>query len=315
MQHQEILFKAAGQVFLFDPPDGRPATSPTPEVRVFDGERIVEATTGACTIDRVETRLHGDALAGSRAIRVESVEGIVPGGRYLMTKPKVEREWIEVVAVGDGELALKHPLIHRYAGNATIAGCRISVAVDPAWAASMLNLSDVPGRRCGLAGYLLRWTYTVDGFEMIGVSFADLVSSRSEQIVRPSDVDKRFPGWIAALPPEHRANQGADFIAEAFRVVRVEAVGDAHAQRKIRDTQVLRELVNIRAHVIQIEHDVMHGRRRSAELALAEERYHACYARLVDTPHVVAAPAPESPGRHKRSEPGTPRRIPKLTNR
>ena len=306
MQHQEILFKQPGQRFVFDPPDGRPAASSAPAVSVFDDGREVAATSGPCTIDPVDTRLHGDTLAGHKALRLTSVDGIVPGGRYLMSKPEGDREWIEVVGIAGDRIALRHPLIHRYAGNATIVGCRLSIAVDAAWVAATSNLSDVPGRARGLAGYVVRWRYTHDGFEHVGLSFADLVSCRAEQLVTPSDVETRFPGWLAGLPSEH----GASFIAEAFRVVRIEAVGDAHAQRRIRETQVLRELVNVRAHLIRIEHDVMHGEPRGRELAIAEERYQACYARLVAT---VAAEANETPPR--RTEPGTPRRIPRLTNK
>lgn len=321
MQYQEITFKDPGQLFVFDPPDGRAGLTPAPSVCVYDGKQTVAATAGACTVDPVETRLHGDALAGARAIRVTSTDGLVRGGRYLMTKPEGDREWLDVVAIDDGKLVLKHPLIHRYAGNATIVGCRLSIGVDPAWAATAANLSEVAGRGRGLAGYLLRWTYTVGGFEITGISFADLVSCRSEQLVTPLDVERRFPGWIAGLPPEHRENQGADFIAEAFRAVRIEAVGDAHAQRKIRDAHVLRELVNLRTHVSRIEHDVIHGERRSGELTLAEERYHACYTRLVDetaqpdgaTPSPslsLSLSLPAKPGRRR----SLWRRIPKLTN-
>ena len=296
MQHQEILFRQPGQRFVFDPPDGRPAASPPPAVGVFDDGRAVAATSGPCTIDPVDTRLHGDALAGHKAIRLTSVDGVAPGGRYLMSKPEGDREWIEVVAIDGDRVELRHPLIHRYAGNATIVGCRLSVAVDAAWVAAAANLSD--GRR-GLAGYVVRWTYTHGGFEHTGLSFADLVSCGAEQLVTQSDVERRFPGWLAGLPAE----QGADFIAEAFRVVRIEAIGDAHAQRAIRDAHVLRELVNLRAHLIRIEHDVMHGAPRSDELAVAEERYRACYARLIAS----ARPA--------RRDAGNPRRIPRLTNK
>jgi hypothetical protein len=299
VQHQEILFKQPGQRFVFDPPDGRPEASPAPAVSVFDDGREVVATTGPCTIDPVDTRLHGDALAGHRALRLTSVDGVVLGGRYLMSKPEGDREWIEVVGITGDVLTLRHPLIHRYAGNATIVGCRLSVAVAAAWAGAAANLSDAPGRGRGLAGYVVRWRYTLDGFEHAGLGFADLVDCRAEQLVTPSDVEQRFPGWLAGLP----TNQGTDFIAEAFRVVRIEAVGDAHAQRRIRDAHVLRELVNVRAHLIRLEHDVMHGAPRGGELAIAEQRYQACYARLITATT------------QKREAARSPRRIPRLTKK
>jgi hypothetical protein len=312
MQHQEIVLGRSGQSFTYDPPDGRPAASPIPTLHVIGG---VSATTGECSIDPVETVLVGDAHAGSKLIRVANPEGIVPGGRYLMTKPEGDREWIEVVANRDGDLALKHPLIHRYAGAATIVGCRISVGVDPAWSSKAANLTT--GRHHGLAGYVLRWTYTFGDFEVTGVSFADLVNCESKHLVTPPDVDASSPGWIAGLPLEHRPSQGADFIAEAVRAVRLEAVGDAHAQRKIHDSQVMRELVRIRANVIRLEQAVMHGAPRGEELAIAEQRYRSSYARLVGMyrSHVRPAPEPDDPKPSaKGSDPGVRRRIPKLTN-
>jgi hypothetical protein len=250
--------------------------------------------------------LDGDAIAGSASIRVADATGIVPRGRYLMTRPDGAREWLVVVGIRERRLALKYRLIHNYAGAATIVGCRISIAVDPAWASAHANLSDAPGTGRGLARYVLRWTYTLGGHEMSALGFADLVGKRSEELVTPADVEARTPGWIASLPADHRANQGADFIAEAFRAVRTEAIGDEHAQRKIRDIQVLRELVHARAHVIRLEQDVMHGDGEPDALADAERRYRACYTRLVELP------------RAKQQVHGAPvraalRRLPKLT--
>ncbi|HEU0036187.1 MAG TPA: hypothetical protein VFQ53_36490 [Kofleriaceae bacterium] len=321
MQYQEIVFHQAGQAFRFDPPDGRPASDPPPVVRVFRDDREVRATAGPCTIDPVDTRLHGDAMAGHRALRVACVDGIVVGGRYAMTRPDGAREWIEVVAIDGARLVVKHPLIHRYAGNATIVGCRLSAAVDPGWVARADHLTDLPERAHGLAGYVLRWTYTAGSFEVEGISYADLVSCPAAELVTARDVEQRFPGWLDDVPREQRATRGADFIAEAFRVVRTEAIGDAHAQRKIRDTEVLRELVNLRAHVIRLEDDVLHGRGGAPELARAEDQYRSSYARLMqhrqhqrrrvitEAPPVVEAPA----RRPARREPGMPRKIPKLT--
>jgi len=152
--------------------------------------------------------------------------------------------------------------------------------VAHAWADTAANLSDVPGPCRGLARYVLKWSYRLDGFDMSAISFADLVVHRADTLVTPADVDARFPGWIDSLPAEHQANQGADFIAEAFRAVRTEAVGDEHAQRKVRDASVLRELVHVRTNVIHLEQNTLYN--SNAQLATAERTYRACYARLID---------------------------------
>ncbi len=88
-------------------------------MHVLADSRAVAATIGVCTVDPVDTVLHGDAHAGTTRMRVASLDGIVPGGRYLMTKPEGEREWIEVDVVREDTLVLRHPLIHRYAGAAS----------------------------------------------------------------------------------------------------------------------------------------------------------------------------------------------------
>jgi hypothetical protein len=314
VQHQEILFGRAGQAFRYDPPDGRPAATPVPTVHVSDGDHGVSATTGTCTIDEVDTVLYGDAVSGSRSIRVASVAGIVAGGRYLMTKPNREREWLDVVGVraGDNTVLLRHPLIHRYAGAATIVGCRISIAVDPKWVEQQAMLTDRPGRG-GFAGYRLRWTYTFDGFEHVGISYADLVGCRSTDLVTPADLQRQYPGWTSEP-------LGPDYIAEAVRAVRLEAIGDDHAQRRIRDTTVLRELVKTRAQIIRLEQGVLYGAPRTAELEVAEKRYRSQYAKLVEVPKLaapapVAAPPPPQPKLAKGTLPDGPRRrVPKLTN-
>ncbi len=307
MQHQDLVYGRAGQAFVFDPPEGRPTA---PAVHVLDGDKVIPATTGPCVVDPVDTMLRADTRAGATTLRVGDPTGIVPGGRYLIER---EREWIVVSEVRGDTLVLDRPLIHGHAECTAILGCRISVAADPAWIGSHKNLSE---RRGGLAGYVVRWSYTIDGYEMTAISFADLVSCAPSELVTPADVDRRFPGFLAGLPPEHRANQGADFITEAARAIRLEAVGDAHAQRKIRDAKILRELINARADMIRIEHGVMHGSGRSGELAIAEKRYRALYGRLVALPKYVEEPPQPTPApqrKLKTTEPGAPVRIPKLT--
>jgi hypothetical protein len=308
MQHQDLVLGRANQAFVFDPPEGRPSA---PAVHVLDGDRVIPATTGPCIVDPVEAQLQSDARAGGTTLRLTDATGIAPGGRYLLTGG--EREWIVVSELRGDTLVLDRPLVHNYAEAAALVGCRISVAADPAWTGSHGNLSE---RRGGLAGYLVRWSYSIDGHEMTAISFADLVSCAANELVTPAEVDRRFPGFLAGLPAEHRANHGADFITEAVRAIRLEAVGDAHAQRRIRDTKILRELINARADMIRIEHGVMHGNGRLGELAIAEKRYRALYGRLVALPKFVDEPPPPPPApprKPKTTLPGMPVRIPKLT--
>ena len=285
MQHQEVVFGVAGQQFVYDPPEGRPATSPAPTVSVSNGEHTVSATSGECAVDSVQTALRYDVRQGATRLVLADATGVAAGRRYLLRDSRGGRERIDVASVRHDAITLRHPVVHAFEAGTEIVGCRISVAVAPEWAADESNLSDrTRCRGVGLAAYRLRWTYMVDGFEMSGVSFADLVAHAVSVLVTPSDLEERFPGWLGSLPHEHRANQGADFIAEAFQAVRLEAVGDDFATRRVRETAVARELVKIRAHLIRLEHDVMHGVPRADELEAAQQRYRASYAKLVASP-------------------------------
>ncbi len=308
VQHQEVVRGRRDQVLFFDPPDGKPDLDPIPRVVVFASQRRVPATIGACSIDPVDTRLFGDVYAGRRWIRVTDPSGIVPGRGYLMAHPEGEREWIVVDAVDDDRLDLRHPLVHRYAGAATIVGCRISIAVDPAWADDLANLSEASGSNTGLGRYTLRWSYSFHQVEMSGISFADVVTCAADELVTCEDVERRHPGWLDALPPDQRESEGASYIEEAARVIRIEAVGDAHAQRRILDRHVLHELIDRRANMLRLETEVMYGTRCLDELELAERRYHELYAKLVGVPSPTDTTRPKRQNKSSASV-----RIPKFT--
>ena len=94
------------------------------------------------------------------------------------------------------------------------------------------------------------------------------------------------------MPVEHRENQGADLILEAVAAVRLDALGSRHAMRCIRDVAILRELVMLRANLINVDHNVLFGRASALELSIAERRYHARRDELLREPQ--AAPRTSS---------------------
>jgi hypothetical protein len=293
VKHQEIILGLAPQTLIYDVPEGRPAADPVPTAQVFDagmdddGE-AESATSGAVSIDSVNTTIASSAAsAGDSAITVESAAGITRRRRYLLTDTDGDCEWVEVISISGTTVGLRRPLLNSYEIGSTFAGTRISVTVEPAWSADDSNLSDAPScLGAAAAGYRVRWTYTVGGAPTIGVSYADLVRYPTKNLVTPPMVDDRFPGWIDKLPIDHRRDQGAQFIAEAFDAVKADALGDAQVLRRIRDTEVLSELVKYRANVIAIENNVLNGSQTLAELQTAERLYDTRYGQLVRFPKV-----------------------------
>lgn len=288
MNHQDIIFGVAAQTLFYDPPEGRPAANPTPTVQVFkaqtdDNGTVESAAPGAVSIDSVNTTIAMTAaVAGDQAITVASAAGITRGRRYLLTDTDGDQEWIEVMAVSGVSVALRRPLVNGYAIGSTFVGCRLSVTVDATWASNTSNLTDAPTELgAGAAGYRIRWTYTAGGAAQVGVSYADLARYPAKNVVTAPMVDDRFPGWIDRLPVDHRRDQGASFINEAFLAVKRDALQDAQVMRRIRDTEVLSELVKYRANVLAIENNVLSGSQTFTELETAERLYSDRWAQLL----------------------------------
>jgi len=303
MKHQEIIFGLASQTFYFDPPETYRASG-TPTVRVFSGDSddtstALTATTGAASVDSVNTTLNGAVSAGTQTLTVASGTGIARGRRYLLTDTDGNCEQIEVAAVSSTTVRTRQPIVNDYASGSTFQGTRISISVLDSWAADTANLTDILGgpstearliesnRAIGAAGYRLRWSYTVDSVATIGVSYADLVRYQAKNLVSPLDVDRIFPGWIDRLPPDDRADQGRAFIDEAFQAVKMDALTDAQLVRRMRDTQVVAELVKYRANLLSVQNHVMHNGQDSASLAMAQDLYDRRYNSLIREPKVA----------------------------
>jgi hypothetical protein len=297
VRHQEIIFNLTGQNFFYDPPEPFRASG-TPTVTVYPGEgdddgSTETATTGACSVDSVDTTF--SASMGDRSIAVASGTGIARGRRYLLTAPNGDREIVECISITGTTVGLRHPLINDYASSSTFEGTRISISVNSTWVADRSKLSDaisdVPAsaiaRAPSASGYRLRWSYTVNGEAMLGVTYADLVRYQAKNLVTPLDVDRLFPGWIDRLPVDYRQDQGAAFIEEAFQAVRMDALTDAQLVRKIRDTQVLVELVKYRANVLSAQNNVMHNGAEIGVLTVARDLYDQRYGALIREPKVA----------------------------
>ncbi len=289
MKHLEIIYALAGQSFFYDPPEGRPSGTPT--VQVFssdtdDDGTAESATTGACSVDTVSTTISAAASAGAVTLTLTSGTGVAKKRRYLLTDADGNQEWVEVVGVNGTAIRVRQPIINDYASGATFVGCRISIAVNATWVADESNLTDA--LESGAAGYRLRWAYTVDSAATIGVSYADLVRYQAKNLVTALDVDRTFPGWLDRLSIDNREDQGAALVEEAFRSVKMDALADAQLLRRIRDTQVLSELVVYRANLLAVQNNVIANGQPIDTLTVARDLYQQRYVSLIREPKVAA---------------------------
>jgi hypothetical protein len=138
----------------------------------------------------------------------------------------------------------------------------------------------------GAAGYRLRWAYTVNSINYVGVSFADLVRYPAKSLVTPLDVDRRFPGWIDRLATNYQEDQGQALIDEALQALKMDSLGDDQLVRRIRNTEVVRELVICRANVIAVEAMAIAGASNAEQVQLARDIYEQRYKQLIREPKV-----------------------------
>lgn len=305
MISQEVLFNVTGQTLYYDPPEGRPTGVPTVSVYAStndDQASTVAATTGVCSVDSVNTTISVAANPGDTSFMLTSGAGIVKGRRYLITDTNGEAEWVEVMTVSGGTVKVRQPIQNTYSTSATFQGCRISINVDPTWVATVTNITDVldPTGRAwltthttiawvpGAAGYRLRWSYTVGGTPTLGVSFMDLVRYQAKNLVSPLDVDRRFPGWLDRLATDYQEDQGMALIAEAFQAIKMDALGDSQVLRRLRSTEVIRELVIYRANLIAMEASTISGGSNMDALHLARDLYARRYDQLLREPKIPA---------------------------
>jgi hypothetical protein len=299
---QEILFGVTGQSIYYDAPEGRASaiSSVTVYVSTNDDDGSTEsATTGSASVAGPNTTLSGTHSIGATSLTVTSGTGIARGRRYLLTSTTGEREWVEVKSVSGTALEVRQPLKNDFADASTLQDCRITIAVDSTWVADKSNISDIlySSDRAtvqevardwpvGGAGYRVRWVYTVAGETCVGVSFADLVRYQAKNLVTPIDVDRRFPNWLDRLPTDYQEDQGQALIDEAFAAIKMDALGDAQVVRRIRDTQVIRELTIHRANVLAQEAALFNGGTNAEQVKAAHDLYQQRYDLLIREPKV-----------------------------
>lgn len=303
MRHQEIIFALAGQSFYFGAPEGRPDASPAPTVAIYlstnaDTAGPELATIGSVAIESVDTTVSGDVAIGAQSLVLTSISSVATNRRYLVTNADGSQVWLEVVGITTSSrtLALRRPLTTAIASGAKFQSTRMSIGVSSTWVADQSRLSDILGVTwrtdreprtewlAAYAGYRARWSYSVNSVATISASYADLVRYSAKNLVTPLDVDNRFAGWIDRLPTDYQFDQGASLVLEAFYALKMDALGDDQALRRIRNTEILRELVIHRANVLAAEAHVFAGTGTRDALLTARELYGERYKQLLREP-------------------------------
>jgi hypothetical protein len=298
---QDILFNVSGQSFFYDPPEGRASGAITCAIyqcTTDDDGTAESATTGSASCAGSNTTF--SASANATSFTVGSATGITRGRRYLLTSTTGEREWAEVKSISGTTIEVRQPLKNDYAALSTFQDCRITISVDSTWVATKSKITDVldlTGRGwrtdenttpwvAGAAGYRVRWTYTVNSIACVGVSFADLVRYQAKNLVSPLDVDRRFPGWLDRLPTDYQEDQGQSLIEEAFAAIKIDALADEQVLRRVRDTQVIRDLTIYRANVLAQEASLFSGGTNVEQVKAAQDLYETRYTQLIREPKI-----------------------------
>lgn len=288
MSTQEVLYAVTGQYLVLEV--DRPLTSIT-SVAVYeldgsDTSTAESATTGSASVDSATESTTAAAGAGQTdptKITMASTAGFVAGRRAYISKAGLS-ETFEIARI-DSNTAIyaRHPLVNAYASSATVdMTTRATIGVDSAWVAESGNVSPNfnPNAR-----YRVRWVVVHADDSTTAVYFRnmDLVRYPSAPPVSPLDVDTAHPGWLDALPSDHRSSQGRQLIIEATRAVRFDLYARALADQAVRNAEVYAALVIDRAVMASVESNGLRGADVALALDIATRRYERRLAGLVDS--------------------------------
>lgn len=309
MRHQEVTFGVTGQSLVFDAPEGRPSSVTSLQVWAADQDDTGTAEAALTGSPAVETSPNTTVdvasgvgnLSDRTRINLAATTGISRRRRYLITNELGEPETVEVKEIAAGDyVRVRLPLMNAYAVGSTFQTTRISQAFSSSWIADTGNLTEwCPG----MPGYRARIEYVVAGVSYVHHFYFDLVRYPLQQLVTPLDVDNRFPGWINGLPVDYRDDQGAALIESAYDALLMDVMGDAKALRRVRETNVLRELVMARAVLCSAEQNALAGATRLDQLEVARSIFSQRYQQLIREPKIPIDPGEGGAGAPARREP------------
>jgi len=281
----DILYNITGQTLDFDAPEGRPSSVTSVSVWPMSGSDDDTAET-AIGSPAVETNPNTtfDVVSGAgqtdpTKCNLTAVTGISVGRKYLATNADGQTEWLEVVDVNSTGYALaRYPLHNSYAVGDSFASTRISATVDSTWVADSNNISDNLDPN---PGYRVRWVYVVSGVTYVHDTYFDLVRYKGQHTVKPSDVEVLIPGWLDALPIEHRSDRGRAIIDRAYEDVRLDLMESGIPDELLRNADVRDDLTIRKTIVLSEEAKVILGSGSLDGLDVATKRYQGRLDKLI----------------------------------
>lgn len=272
----DIYLGIAGQSVYFDVPNGQPSAVTSATIydeSVGDDDVSEVATDGSPSFDSVSVLLTAAAGATQLDSRVLEVvpTGVVVGREYLLVGANGQSETVEVIEKSAAAVGLRYPLVGDYESGDALTATRIAQDLDDSWTADEVNL----GR------YRVRWVYVVDGVTAVRDSYFALARYAGDHEVSPTDVEAASPGWLNALPPGHRADQGRGLIERAYKNVAIELRAVEVMDESLRDPEVLDQLVIRMTIADSLEARVYNGTADPLLLADARERFDSMLGKFV----------------------------------
>lgn len=227
---QNLYYNITGeQALIWDAPEGRPSS--VTSVTVYpsgtgDDGTSESATTGSASVETNPNTTFdansGDGQTDPTLLNLTATTSMTVGRSYLATNALGESEYVEITGITSGASAqARHPLRNAYVSGDTFESTRVSVSIDDTWIADSNNISDDTNPN---PGYRVRWVYVVDSITRVHDDYFNVVRYRADHDVTPNDVDLARRGWINNLPIEHKDDNGAKLIDDAYQ----ELVFDFH---------------------------------------------------------------------------------------
>lgn len=284
---QDILYAVTGQSLILDCPDGRPSSVTSVTVYEASADDTSQAETATTGSGAVETNPNttvdvasGASESDPRKLYVTATTGCTVGRQYLLASGLGHNEWVEAADISSGDyVLLKHPLMNDYEVTAsTLKSTRCSIGLDSTWVADQSNVSPAfaPNPR-----YRVRWVVPVGGVTKVYDRYFDLVRYAAQHGVTPLDVEDAHAGWLDALGPDDRKDQGRSVIEQAFNAVKFELYGDNKADQAIRNAELLAELVIEKTVQITVERQ---PNATAQQIATAERNFRQRYDQLLRAP-------------------------------
>lgn len=282
---EDIVFNVTGQSLYLDVPEGVPSSVTSINVYRFnsgDDSTAESATTGSPSIDSASTVVDANSGASQTdptLLYVNSTTNFTIGRTYLAINSQDQKEYFELTAIdSDNYLKARDPLSLDYVVGNSVQGCRISISVDSTWVADANKIS---GDTDPNEGYRARFEYVASGSSYVRYSYFDLVRSKGQHSVKPTDIENLIPGFTKMLPHHHRDDKGASLIDEAYQQVKIDLYQEEIPDELVRNEELINELVKRKAVLLWAEARALTSDASLESVEVARTTYQARWDNLV----------------------------------